>query len=672
VVTLVRSFVIVLFILLICSCASPQIFKDQNDFYLGLLISDDNADKIAEKTRLFENALSSSNEYIRRAAADELAVLMFNGTELSNKTIELLRKNASPWWVSALDITVPLAAGNAPNKQKILSFLLDFEQNAFISFDDARLFTIQELKKRNISFTGYEEAVIEAHYAVSRLRYTDALNSFRFFRTGNTWPSQIPAIFIQHPNLINDLGRTFEAVQASRNEGLALFLQWETQLHRLNSRTNDDLRYRLLFYAGRIARRIGQTQNAQAVTLFERALPLAPDYEQQDACIWYILDLSMGGPVNVIMERYERLVPLWHIGSYYNTLTERYLHRLVSVRDWRRIIRTFEVLKDVHGINIKAGFAWVIARAIEEGYLSAEENRLAARAINPAAANNAAADVNAFMRFAYNAVDNVAMPGIYYRMQSADVLGLPYLVFSNNVPAVPDSAVLQFILGFFHSGAADLANPYIRLHERNLSVDELRAVAQALDEARLYPQSMRVVSLYINRDGYTRNRRDLELMYPRPYLELIERNAKYFNLEAPLLLGLIRTESAFQSAVGSHAGAVGLSQLMPATAREQAENIRRRGGPDFFGTDNTIDRTDPEANVYIGSYYYNYLLSRFNNNAQLALMSYNGGQGRVRRWFTASTFPVDLFVETVSIYETRDYGRRVPAIGRIYEELYYK
>ncbi|MCL2720278.1 MAG: lytic transglycosylase domain-containing protein [Treponema sp.] len=626
------------------------------------MIEDNNEEKIM----LFENALYSSNKFIRQAAADELAILMLNGSELSIKTKDLMRKEASPWWVTAFEITAQAVAGRA-NKEKILSYLLDIDHTTAISFSAARQYTLQELKKYDVSFTNYEEAVIEAHYAVSHLRFNDALSSFRIFRTGNNWPAQIPAIFVQYPNLINDLGRTFEAIQSSRNEGIALFVQWEAQLNRQNSRTTEDLRYRLLFYAGRVTRRIGQTQNAQAVTFFERALPLAPDYEQQDACIWYILDLSMGGPVNVIMERYERLVPLWHSGSYYNTLTERYLHRLVSVSDWSRIIRTFELIKDVNGINIKAGYAWVIARAIQERYLSEEERRLAARALN-----TATAEVNGFMRFAYNAVDNLAMPGIYYRMQSADVLGLPYLVFSNNVPPVPDSPVLQFLLGFFHNGAANLVNPYIRSLERNLSTDELRAVAQALDEARLYPQSMRVVTIYINREGYRRNRRDLELMYPRPYLELIERNAKHFNIKPPLLFGLIRTESAFQSAIGSHAGAVGLAQLMPATAREQADIIRRRGGPDFFTADNTIDRTDPDANVYIGSFYYNYLLSRFDNNEQLALMSYNGGQGRVRRWFTASTFPVDLFVETVTIYETRDYGRRVPAIGRIYEELYYK
>jgi len=660
---LARYLLILFFLFLFSSCVSPQEQKDQGEFYQGLLLDSD-SENITEKVRLFESALASPNVYVRQFAAEELAILMQHGTELSAKTMEQMRREASGLWAAAFDI-----AENELNRERVLSFLLSFEQNVVNSFSEARLYILNECEKQGLFFTENELAAIEAHYAVSRLRYNDALNFFRTFQVdgtaaNNRWPAQMPELFFEYPNLINDLGRAFQFTQ-SGGEGLNLFLQWESAL----SDQTDDLRYRLVFYAARVARRMGQ--NAQAVQLFERALTLAPDYEQLDACIWYILDSSMSGPINVIMERLERLVPLMYSGSYFNSILERYLHRLVSAQDWGRVARTYDLLKDTNTVT-KAGFAWVIARTIEQGYLSAADRQISARA-----ANAEAALPDVFYQIAYNAGQSLVMPGLYYRMLGADALGLPLLTFLqediyccyDNKP--PASDALQFLLGFFDNDAVDLSVPYIRSFERTLNPCELRAVSQALAQAEMYPQSMRLVTLYIFREDYARQRRDLELMYPRPYLELIETQTLQFNIEPWLFFGLVRTESAFQNAVASRVGAVGLAQLMPATAREQAERIRREGGPDFLGSENTVDRTDPFTNLYIGTFYLNHWRNHFNNMV-LALMSYNGGATRVRRWYTATNLPLDLFVETVPIYETRDYGRRVPAIGRIYEELYYR
>ncbi|MCL2440191.1 MAG: lytic transglycosylase domain-containing protein [Treponema sp.] len=618
-------------------------------------------DSKTEKIKLFESALASPNEYIRRAAAEELAVLMIQGTELSAKTAELVRREVRGWWAAAFDIT-------PPDRDKALSFLLGVESNT-ASFDLARSYVLNECEKNGLTFTDQENAAIEGHNAVFHLRYNDALGFFRIFQEDGKWPDKIPDLFFEYPMLINDLGRTFQFT-ATGGEGLNLFLKWETGL----SDQFDDMRFRLIFYAARIARRMGASQNANAISLFERALVLAPDFEQQDACIWYILDASISGSTAVFYDRLERHVPKWYSASYYNGLMERYLVRLVTGREWRRVIRTFNLIKDTEAVIPKAGFAWVIARTMEENFLNAEDRRLAAQVLNVSSVTPAH-----FYQIAYDAGESLLMPALYYRMQSAKALNLPLLVFSENngnsgnesdLPAY--SAALQFLLGFFANNAESLSVPYIRALERTLSPGELRVMAETLEIAEMYPMSMRMVSLYLYRQDHKKTRRDLELMYPRPFLELVEKNAGYFDIAAPLLFGLIRTESAFQSAVISRAGAVGLSQLMPGTAREQAERIRRAGGPDFFCSDEKIDSTNPDINVYIGSHYYNYLLSRFNNDAQLALMSYNGGQTRVRRWRNASNLPVDLFVETVSIYETRDYGRRVPAIGRIYEELYYR
>jgi soluble lytic murein transglycosylase len=219
--------------------------------------------------------------------------------------------------------------------------------------------------------------------------------------------------------------------------------------------------------------------------------------------------------------------------------------------------------------------------------------------------------------------------------------------------------------------------------ENGLSGDELRRLATALDAAGQYQESMRLVSLYTRRSGYRINRQDLELLYPRPFRELVDRYAKETGIEPSLLYGLIRTESAFDPAIVSRAGAVGLTQLMPATARETAARIHRRGGPDYtradtgedVDEDSVIDLYDPAINIHIGAAYLAYLGERM-EDPLLALLAYNGGMTRVRRWHRAAnsasgSLPADLFLETVEYPETRNYGRNVMGAAAMYQELYY-
>jgi len=226
--------------------------------------------------------------------------------------------------------------------------------------------------------------------------------------------------------------------------------------------------------------------------------------------------------------------------------------------------------------------------------------------------------------------------------------------------------------------------------ENSLSAGELRRLAESLGAAGQYQESMRLVSLYTRRSGYQINRRDLELSYPRPFKELVERYAKETSIEPALLYGLIRTESAFNRDIISSAGAVGLTQLMPATARETAARIRRQGGADYIsggiagdaGEDPIPNLSDPAVNIHIGAAYLAYLNDRM-EDPLLALLAYNGGMSRVRRWYRSansalgnnsrlsSTWPPDLFLEMIEYPETRNYGRSVMGAAAMYKELYY-
>jgi hypothetical protein len=100
------------------------------------------------------------------------------------------------------------------------------------------------------------------------------------------------------------------------------------------------------------------------------------------------------------------------------------------------------------------------------------------------------------------------------------------------------------------------------------------------------------------------------------YKTLIQDVATSTRLEPALLHAVIQTESAYNPKAVSPKGAVGLMQLMPATARR-------------FGVKN---RRDATANVYGGARYLRYLLKLFNNNLKLALAGYNAGENAVKRY----------------------------------------
>jgi len=717
-----------LFFLLLCfsfyvnSCASSQTEKS---FYQGLLVWENSKNR-EEAIGFFEKALKSSNAYIRQAAAEELAKLMYMSADLPPKTEERIRKEVSGSWAAAFD-----AVGQAPEKGKVLAFLFSPDYGTAVP-NEAMLYTLRECKKQGpLFFTEPEAAAIEGHFAASRSRYNEALKHFNIFKndagTEGKWPEQLPAMFVQYPELINDLGKVFQYT-SSGGEGIDLFLGWEKAIaekkpvNKTDDDNDNDLRYRLLFFAARIAKQMNRHE--QGILLFQQAKMFAPNGEQADACIWYILDLSLGRSSDECIQRLEQFAAGWHKSSSFDDILEKLSRELTAAGEWKKIIHVFTLIKERGAALSKARYAWIIARVAEESatsdqYLSPDEMRYAASAANIVAAANAASAANAaaaayaaaaanaadaafamiggsevaaaFMQIAYDAGCTAVASSRYYRWLSAAALGKPVFVFAS-VPADASSLagkpkgkpapVLEFLLGFFSNNAGQFALRYIRPLEKELNHGELRAVAEALGNAGMYSQSIRLVSLYIDKEGYAPERRDMELLFPRPYNDLIEKYAAEFSVDLPLLLGLIRTESAFMSGVTSHAGAVGLTQLMPATAAETAARIRRSPDhaaklpADSASAGKTLDKypldiKDPEINICIGSYYFNYLMGIFNNDTMLSLMAYNGGMNRVRRWRAASPLPADLLTETVPIYETRDYGRKVMAAAAVYRELYY-
>ena len=157
--------------------------------------------------------------------------------------------------------------------------------------------------------------------------------------------------------------------------------------------------------------------------------------------------------------------------------------------------------------------------------------------------------------------------------------------------------------------------------------------------------------------------RVLRIIFPWPNRELVEREAGEFDLDPYLMAALIRQESAFDAAATSRAGARGMMQLMPATAR----GLARRLG---VAWDNAFLEV-ADANVHLGAAHLARMLKQYDGEVVPALAAYNAGGSRVRRWLR---FPEAgdwfSFIERIPFPETRGYLRTLLRNRALYEALY--
>ncbi len=145
--------------------------------------------------------------------------------------------------------------------------------------------------------------------------------------------------------------------------------------------------------------------------------------------------------------------------------------------------------------------------------------------------------------------------------------------------------------------------------------------------------------------------------YPVAFFPIVQNQARKYALDPFLVVSLMREESHFQPAVISKAGAVGVMQLMPATARR------------FGRVEKTDELFDVEKNIALGSQYLARLLGEFPSFYQ-ALAAYNAGEGNVRKWLATPYLDEDEFTQDIPFAETRDYVLKVMRTYQIKKRLH--
>ena len=167
----------------------------------------------------------------------------------------------------------------------------------------------------------------------------------------------------------------------------------------------------------------------------------------------------------------------------------------------------------------------------------------------------------------------------------------------------------------------------------------------------------------INTADRTRELHDFSMRYLAPYRDVMKGYVGQLQLDEAWVYGLIRQESRFIANVKSSAGAAGLMQLMPATARWVA---RKLGLRDYRWT----RVTDVDTNINLGTWYLKHVYETLDNHPVLASAAYNAGPGRARGWRADAPMEAAIYAESIPFNETRDYVKKVMSNANYYGQQF--
>ncbi len=180
---------------------------------------------------------------------------------------------------------------------------------------------------------------------------------------------------------------------------------------------------------------------------------------------------------------------------------------------------------------------------------------------------------------------------------------------------------------------------------RNFNDHELLTAAEIARRYNMYDRAIGAANLTVNVH-------DFSLRYLAPYRDVLQAHIREHGLEEAWVYGLMRQESRFSTSAKSDAGASGLMQIMPGTARWIAKKLGLKNYRNSL-----IHQLD--TNLRLGTYYMKTVLLWFDNSPVLASAAYNAGPNRARQWRGEQPLEGAIYAETIPFDETRDYVKKV-------------
>jgi len=249
----------------------------------------------------------------------------------------------------------------------------------------------------------------------------------------------------------------------------------------------------------------------------------------------------------------------------------------------------------------------------------------------------------------------------YHGFLAADRLGKPYdmvneaLIFSpeelDRIAKIPGIARAREL--FFIGRVSDARREW-NYTIRDFDEHELKQASVLAKDMGWHDRAIITVAKASHFD-------DLALRFPTAHKPIVEKQAKEQDIDPAWIYGVLRQESSFMADARSHAGALGLMQLMPRTGRLTARKLK-------FRIRSNNDILNINKNIRLGAAYLRRMMDRNDGNSALATASYNAGPHRVSKWMPNKDMPSDLWVEIIPFNETRKYVRRVLSYTMIYNK----
>lgn len=255
-------------------------------------------------------------------------------------------------------------------------------------------------------------------------------------------------------------------------------------------------------------------------------------------------------------------------------------------------------------------------------------------------------------------LSKLALERNYYGFLAADLLAIDY-GFNHQSETIPADNDIS------RQPAIQRSQQFLRQENWVAARREWNSAIGALDQTQLMAATdlahrwqwhQQAILTTIKADKWN----DLTIRFPLAFRQEMMVSATDATIRPEWMYAIARQESAFAIDAYSSAGARGLFQLLPTTARRVANNM----GMPFT----TQDLFTADKNITLGSNYLKQLLGDFNGNHILATAAYNAGPHRVRKWLKRQqiSLPHDIWIETLPYHETRNYVQNVLAFSVIY------
>lgn len=252
--------------------------------------------------------------------------------------------------------------------------------------------------------------------------------------------------------------------------------------------------------------------------------------------------------------------------------------------------------------------------------------------------------------------EKLALERSYYGFMAADQLGKTYQLNTQQVTADQLAQAHQSVLGQRLQALYEVGLKEVAWREWLYARNNQKVSADAVPGYAQLAQSMGWHSFAVLALGKPEHWNYTTLRFATPYQDIVRANADQHDISLAWAYGIMRRESAYAHDVKSSAGAMGLMQLMPKTAKALAPIQQLQ------------DVYQPELNVQLGTKLLGQLKKEFNGNLVLATASYNAGGFRVKQWLkNQPPLPTDQWIELIPFKETREYVKAVLEYMLVFE-----